>query len=165
MGLRDNDWAVKKIIQHEGFRVDPYTDTMGYITGGVGHKFTKDDFDNFNPNWTREEKMKYWEERFFEDLASAEQTARRLAARHNIRLDDEKILYVLTDMAFNLGANGLSKFGNFLKALGQGDIEWAILEMKQVSKDNPTPSRWYRQVPNRVDSLIEILRSTNESDR
>ena len=164
MGLRENEWAVKKIIEHEGFRVEPYTDTRGFITGGIGHKFTKEDFQNFDTKWSREKKVKYWEDRFNEDLAKAERNAIALSNKYNIPLS-EKNLYVLTDMSFNLGNEGVGKFKNFLKNLGAGKTEDAILEMKQVSKDDPTPSKWYKQVPNRVDSLVEILRSSNESSQ
>jgi GH24 family phage-related lysozyme (muramidase) len=164
MGLREKEWAVKKIIEHEGFRLEPYTDTRGFITGGIGHKFTKEDFKNFNTKWPREKKEQYWADRFDEDLAKAERNAIALSNKYDIPLSD-KNLYVLTDMSFNLGNEGVSKFKNFLTNLGKGKVEDAILEMKQVSKDDPTPSKWYKQVPNRVDSLVEILRSSNESSQ
>lgn len=156
------DWQLKKIVEHEGFRLDPYTDTQGYITGGVGHKFTKEDFDNFDPNWGREEKMQYWKDKFEEDYARANRQAIALATKYDIPLND-KTLYVLSDMAFNLGGKGLSGFKNFLTDLGKGDIEGAIQEMKYTRKGSGKPSKWYKQVPNRVESLAEILRSSNES--
>ena len=27
-----------RIRDHEGFEINPYTDTLGFLTGGVGHK-------------------------------------------------------------------------------------------------------------------------------
>lgn len=162
MGIRDISWAVAKIVEHEGFRLNPYTDHLGYITGGVGHKFTKYDFEHYRKDWSREEKTKYWGARFEEDLSRSEEAALRLADVYGIELTD-KILYVLTDMAFNLGPAGLAGFRNFLAALARGDIDSAIEEMKYERKGSETHSKWYRQVPNRVDSLIQILRSSNES--
>ena len=88
MDIDSADWAVRKIVEHEGFRLDPYTDTEGYITGGVGHKFTKEDFANFNTKWTREEKMAYWEKKFEEDYARAQSQAERLANQYGIKLSD-----------------------------------------------------------------------------
>ena len=159
MGLRDQDWVIKKIIEHEGFRVEPYTDTQGYITGGIGHKFTDRDFKEWDPNWSREEKTNYWQKRFEEDLLKAEGDAAAVAEQYGIEPTD-KNMYVLMDMAFNLGPKGLRGFRNFLSDMGKGNVEDAILEMKQKSKSDPAPSKWYKQVPNRVDSLIEILRSS-----
>jgi GH24 family phage-related lysozyme (muramidase) len=156
-----DDWIISKVIEHEGFRVDPYVDTEGYLTGGIGHKFTKEDIKNFDENWSREEKMKYWEERFYEDLSRAQSQAGKLIQSYGIE-DTPVKRYVLTDMIFNLGATGVSKFENFLTDLSEGNIEGAIKEMKQKSKDNPSPSKWYKQVPNRVDSLADILRSHDE---
>ena len=156
----DDEKAKLKIIEHEGFRPDPYTDSLGFITGGIGHKFTKSDFDNFDPKWSREEKMQYWSERFEEDYERAKMGAIKIGNQYGIDMTPEK-LYVLTDMNFNLGTAGVKKFKNFLSDLGKNDIEGAILEMKQVSKDNPKPSKWYKQVPNRVESLVEILRSSS----
>lgn len=156
------DWALKQLIEHEGYRLNPYTDTRGFITGGIGHKFTKEDFDNFDPKWDEDKKSEYWAERFEEDLARSKTAAVAYAIKHDIP-QDPKNIYVLTDMAFNLGKKGLSKFERFGKNLGAGDIENAILEMKQRSVDDPTPSKWYTQVPERVDSLAEILRSSHGS--
>ena len=163
MGIREIPWAIPKIVEHEGFRLEPYTDTEGFITGGIGHKFTRYDFDNFSKKWSREKKMTYWQQRFEEDLDRAEATALSLIRQYEIEQTDA-ILYVLTDMAFILGARGLGKFRNFLNDLRRGDIEGAIQEMKYKSKGSEERSKWYRQVPRRVNSLIQILRSSNESN-
>jgi GH24 family phage-related lysozyme (muramidase) len=158
----DQDWMVKKIIEHEGYRLDPYTDTTGHITGGIGHKFTEEDFQNFNTSWSDEEKAEYWKEKFREDFAKASRHAVAIANQHDINLNDEK-MYVLTDMVFNLGPTGVKGFKNFLADLSQDNIDGAIQEMKYTSKESDTHSKWYKQVPNRVDSLAEILRKANES--
>jgi len=155
-------FGVEKLIEHEGFRLDPYTDTQGFVTGGIGHKFTKADFTNFDPSWEREQKEKYWKDRFEEDLERAELHAIKLATKHGIDTTPEN-MYVLTDMTFNLGTAGVSKFKNFLTDLSKGDVDGAIKEMKYTDKESGVHSKWYKQVPNRVDSLAEILRSSNES--
>ena len=153
------DELITQIIQHEGYRLNPYTDSEGYITGGVGHKFRQSDFDNWNANWSREEKEKYWYDRFQEDIAAAKKHAARVANTNGIQ---SKFLPVLTEMAFNMGAGFDREFPTFVKDLSGNnpDIEGAIKEMKLVGKDKPDqPSKWYKQVPDRVNSLANILRS------
>ena len=169
------DWKKAKIIEDEGFRLNPYKDTRGFITGGIGHKFTKEDFKNWNPNWSEEEKYAYWMKRFKEDYSLASRAAIKTMIKYNIE-PNEKTQYVLTNMIFNMGvtnvAGGVKKdgtvvrgFKNFLADLSKGDIEGAIIEMKRRNKNSAEPSAWYTQVPNRVEGLIKILRSANESSR
>ena len=153
------DWKMRKVIEHEGYRIEPYTDSKGYITGGIGHKFTKKDFETFDNRWPRSKKEEYWRKCFEEDYARAEQAALAMIERYKI-IKTENILCVLIDMAFNLGHIGLSKFDNFLQDLAKGDIEGAIREMKYVNKTSDELSPWYKQVPNRVNDLISILRSS-----
>lgn len=163
------DWAMRKILEHEGFRLNPYKDTEGHITGGIGHKFTREDFQNFRPEWPTEKKYEYWMERFKEDYARASRAAIKIMLKHGIE-PNETIQYVLTDMVFNMGplavGGGINRkgenvkgFKNFLADLREGNIEGAILEMKRKNKKSEEPSKWYSQVPNRVESLIKILRS------
>ena len=57
----------------------------------------------------------------------------------------EDIQHVLVNMCFNLGANGLSKFKNMLKACREHNWE----EMARQMED----SRWYRQVGRRSVEL------------
>lgn len=163
------NWKIKQIIEHEGFRLNPYRDHLGNLTGGIGHKFTRDDYRNFDINWSDEEKLNYWMERFKEDYAFASRSAIAIMNKYNIK-PNEAIQYVLTDMVFNMGPLGVgggvgpkgkkvTGFKNFLTDLSKGNIEGAIMEMKRVSKNSAKPSKWYTQVPNRVEKLAEILRS------
>jgi len=167
------DWKKAKLIEHEGFRLNPYKDTTGNITGGIGHKFTKEDFKNWNPAWSEQEKYDYWMKRFKEDYAIASRAAIKTMIKYDIK-PTEKIQYVLTDMIFNMGAlnvaggvapDGTVKHGfkNFLQDLKKGDIEGATIEMKRKNKSSAEKNKWYKQVPNRVESLVKILRSENES--
>lgn len=155
------DWRQKKIIEHEGFRLNPYKDTQGYVTGGIGHKFTKEDFQSWDPSWSEEEKREYWLKKFKEDYARASRIAIAMSTKYDID-PREDYMYVLTDMAFNLGPTGLSKFKNFLTDLSNDNVEGAIAEMKRTSKFKAEPSKWYKQVPKRVDALVDILRGRDE---
>lgn len=156
------NWSMRKILEHEGYRANPYKDTRKKLTGGIGHLMTKEDFKNFDYDWDDKKKSEYWMSRFKEDYGRSSRAAIALMNKYEIE-PNEVHQFVLTDMAFNLGPNGLASFKNFLQDLGSGNTEGAILEMKRVSKYSSEPSDWYKQVPERVESLIALLRSPNES--
>lgn len=52
-------------------------------------------------------------------------------------------------MVFQLGLKGTQGFKRFLAALSNGNYATAILEVKD--------SKWYRQTPNRVESMITYV--------
>ncbi|CNH80631.1 Phage-related lysozyme (muraminidase) [Yersinia pekkanenii] len=52
-------------------------------------------------------------------------------------------------MIFQLGLAGTKQFKRFLAALSTGNYATAILEVKD--------SKWYRQTPNRVESMITYV--------
>lgn len=152
---------MEEILKDEGFRLNPYKDSRGYVTGGIGHLFTKEDFQNWNPAWSVEEKVDYWTEKFKQDYSSAQRVAERMMKAKGIK-DQGEVKDVITNMAYNMGERKLSGFKNFLTALSgdEPDIFRAIYEMKH-SKDGKA-SPWYEQVPERVDKLAERLRGSYE---
>lgn len=155
---------ISKLIQDESFRLNPYKDSKGYLTGGIGHKFTEQDYKDWNPKWNVDQKRGFWAEKFEEDLVKAKVHAIKVMHKHEIE-PTEPIQDILTNMVFNLGPTGVNKFPSFLKALKEKDAEKAVWEMKNNSKGNG-PSQWYKDVPNRVDKLAEevkeALGDTNE---
>ena len=147
--------GVGKLMKHEGFRLDPYEDTEGYLTGGTGHKFTQEDYKNFNTNGTDEEKLDYWTARFDEDYTKANTAAIRIMSKQGIE-DNPKIQEVLVNMVFNLGEAGVNKFPSFLKALASKNSKDAEYEMKHGASG--TKSKWYKQVGGRVDELAKDIK-------
>ncbi len=148
--------GISKLMKHEGFRLDPYTDTEGYLTGGTGHKFTKEDYMNFNTNGTDEEKLNYWTERFDEDYSKSSTAAIRIMNRNGIE-DNTGVQDVLINMIFNMGEDGVNGFPSFLKALANKDAEKAIYEMK-TNSSGTGKSDWYKQVGRRVDELANDIK-------
>jgi GH24 family phage-related lysozyme (muramidase) len=149
------DIMFKMIRDHEGYRLNPYKDTEDYLTGGIGHKFTKKDFQEWNPNWDVDTKKLYWKDRFVEDVDRAYTQAKKIQKEFNIDDSNEVVTTVLTDMVFNLGAEGVRGFPKFLKALSNRDKIGAIREMKIGS--NGGKSLWYKQVGRRVDDLAKLI--------
>lgn len=142
------------IRKEEGYSINPYIDSLGNLTGGVGHKFTERDYKRWEDSWDDKRKKEYWAQRFKEDVSRSEKHALKVIEKYNIS-PDPIIKEVLIHMVFNLGEGGILKFPKFLKALKDKDIDKAILEMK-TSKDGKK-SKWYVQVPNRVDRLANRL--------
>ena len=152
---KEEKWAM--LMKHEGFELDPYEDSLGYLTGGVGHKMTKEDLAEFDPKWDKDKKQTYWAKKFVEDYKRSSTKALSYMQKYNIPPDDSKH-FVLTSMMFQLGPSG-GHFPEMFKKLGEGDVQGAIEEMK-TNKKKTGPSRWYAQTPNRVEALAKILESS-----
>ena len=124
----------ERIIRHEGYRVTPYRDSLGYLTVGVGRcidkvPFSADEIDLMLTN----------------DIARATHAADLLCPHlGGFRRD------VLIEMCFQLGAGGVSKFKRFLAALESHQWDKAADEMLD--------SKWSQQTPARAQELAEVMR-------
>lgn len=120
--------AVGDLIKSEGYRRDVYKDTVGKLTGGVGHLITEKDIKEFDPSWSDEQKDEYWSMKFKEDLERTEKIVQDLIKEKNLQVGKEQY-EVLIEMAFNLGPNRFKGFKEMLKGLATGDYEKAADEM------------------------------------
>lgn len=123
------------IKQQEGFKRSLYKDTEGILTGGYGHAFHED---SVLPDYV-------WEEIFTHDLMVAANGFLMLGL---IGLNHCRRVVVVS-MIFQLGLTGVKRFKRFLAALRRHDYETAVVEMYD--------SKWYRQTPNRVEELAEMV--------
>ena len=133
----------KRIKLHEGFRLKPYTDTLGYLTGGVGHRIMP----NEKVPTTEEEWMKL----FDSDFQSAWKFMEKFCEEHNLRVISDDAKEVLCEMIYQMGFSGVSKFKNMIKALQNRAYKLASMEMLD--------SRWARQTPNRANELSSHMAS------
>lgn len=133
-----------RIKEHEGYRLDPYKDTLGYLTGGYGHKIEKgEDIPTTKEGW----------EEFFEvDFEEAWTGMERLCEENNLDIC-LKAQGVLCEMIFQMGYYGVSKFKNMIAALQEQKYDVAANEM--------LVSRWHRQTPQRSMNLSNEMRSCN----
>jgi len=129
------------IQEHEGYRLEPYRCTEGFLTGGYGHKI----LDGEEVPTTKEG----WEELFDKDFDKAWSQMEQLCETHNLP-ENEEMMSILCEMIFQLGFTGVSKFKMMIKALQEGNMEEASNQMKQ--------SKWYVQTPNRCVALAERMR-------
>lgn len=126
------------LIRHEGIRAEPYIDSRGVQTIGIGH--------NLHKPLSHAAIMQI----FRDDLADARNDCLH-AFPWFADLDDAR-QWVLINMCFNLGLPRLQKFYKFLTAVEQGDYETAASEMLD--------SLWAKQVKGRARELASLMRGS-----
>ena len=140
--------SVALVISEEGFRANPYHDTLGYVTVGYGQKLSNKMMDDLS---------KY---------ESVKEPDARADLNHKIVVINEKLterygkVYtdlsitrkaILISMKYQIGGYGLSKFRDMWKAIEKEDFEAASEAMKD--------SVWYEQTPARVLRHSKDMRS------
>jgi lysozyme len=131
----------------EGFRDHIYKDTEGFATIGWGHKVVYEDNFEEGKTYTKEE----LQEVFDNDLRKALGLARKLMEEFDVRDLPTTAQHTITEMVFQLGKSGVSKFRNMWKCLQDRNFEGASLEMLD--------SKWNRQTPNRCKKLSDQMKS------
>tara|TARA_A100001015_G_scaffold230819_1_gene261199 strand:+ start:37 stop:477 length:441 start_codon:yes stop_codon:yes gene_type:complete len=131
----------------EGFRNKIYSDTEGFDTIGWGHKVVSTDNFIAGKEYTEEE----LQEVFDKDLSKAISQAKQLMIENGIDDLPEKAQHVLSEMCFQLGKSGVSKFRMMWKSLQEDNFIGASYEMLD--------SRWNKQTPNRCKKLSEVMKS------
>jgi lysozyme len=124
-----------RIKNHEGCRFRPYGDSEGILTVGYGRNlqdvpFSQEEIDLM----------------FETDFARAVQGAMSFDAYREM---NEIRQGVLTEMVFQMGTQGVSKFKNFLSASMNHDWVRAADEMLD--------SKWARQTPSRAKELAKLF--------
>tara|TARA_R110002012_G_C11533804_1_gene600781 strand:- start:328 stop:771 length:444 start_codon:yes stop_codon:yes gene_type:complete len=140
-----------RIKAHEGYRLEPYNCTEGFLTGGWGHKI----LDGEEVPTTKEG----WSDLFDKDFNKALTGANNLIEQHLentswIDLEDHKrniVQGILIEMCFQLGEAGVSKFKKMFKAMSECNFEEASVQMKD--------SRWRQQTPERCLELSTIIQN------
>lgn len=124
---------IEEIKVDEGFRGEPYNDTLGFPTIGYGTKL---------PLTEEEAEMLL---------------VHRLKKRQNevrVMLSQLVVPTIVWDMLFNMsyqmGTKGLLGFKKMIKALEKQDYLTAYRE--------GIDSKWYRQTPNRALKVLSVLK-------
>ncbi len=126
-----------RIISHEGLRLKPYRDQLGFITIGIGRCLDKKGI-------SKEEAFYL----FFNDINDAvSEVSKRIGFYNN--LDDSR-QEVLIEMCFQMGIVGLLMFRRFLLFLEAGHYTQAADEMLD--------SLWAKQTPVRAKELSDIIK-------
>ena len=138
---------IKDLEVDEGCKFELYNDHLGYKTFGIGHLVREDE-----PEWelpigtpVSQERVR---EAFERDLDTVRLDCLKLYPNFNELPDDAQL--IIANMMFNMGLPRLSQFKKMKAAVDEGNWEEAANQMEQ--------SRWYRQVQNRADRLVERMR-------
>lgn len=130
---------ISQIVQDEGFRKCPYKDSLGKGTVGFGHLIVSGE--DFSKCITPQQGIKILVEDYYRAKSSVE-------VRYPWAVGEVKL--VLTNMTYQLGPNGLSKFEKSLDHLAQEEYMEASMEMLD--------SRWHKQTNDRSMRLaVRIL--------
>jgi len=144
----DMDKLREEIEVDEGVVEEIYLDHLGYPTFGIGHLVTDAD-----PEHGQEVGTSVSTERC---RSAFDVDVEQVIADCQILYPDldtlpEEVQRIIANMMFNMGRPRLSKFANMKAAVDEGDWNRAADEMMD--------SRWYNQVTNRADRLVERMRN------
>jgi len=135
-----------EITKDEGCKFEVYLDHLGYPTFGIGHLVKTSD-----PEWGQPVGTPVTQERvdeaFKEDMDTVLKDCKKLYP--DFYELPETAQRVIANMMFNMGYPRMSKFKNMKAAVDARDWAKAGEEMKD--------SRWYRQVTNRAQRLINRM--------
>jgi len=140
-----------RIKAHEGYRLEPYKDTLGFLTGGWGHKILHGEEVPIAEAG--------WQELFDKDFDIALKGSNSLIQEHlanslysDLPQDKQATIQgILIEMCFQLGQAGTSKFKNMFKALRECEFFEAAKQMKD--------SNWHKQTPARCLELSDIIKN------
>ena len=132
----------------EGVKYEVYLDHLGYPTFGIGHLIRESD-----PEYGAEVGTPVSESRVAEAFESDVQTVLSDCTKLYSDWDElpEEAQLVIANMMFNLGYPRLSAFKGMKAGVDARDWNRAADEM--------IDSRWYKQVTNRANRLVERIRA------
>ena len=132
----------------EGCKYEIYLDHLGYPTFGIGHLVTDDD-----PEYGWEVGASIDTVRVHEAFESDIEGVLSDCSKLYSDFGDlpEEAQRVIANMMFNMGLTRLSKFKGMKR--GVDSQNW------NLAADEMVDSRWYRQVTNRANRLVERMRN------
>ena len=151
------DDFIKKLIQHEGLRLEVYQDTLGIDTIGIGRNLedrgiTEQELSDLGiPSIEHVYESGITEvDAVYLATNDVQIVETELVRAHPCvdKLDSVRQL-ILMDMAFNMGVPRLCKFKNMWAAIHEEDFTTAAKEMLD--------SRWANQVKSRATKLAHAM--------
>tara|TARA_B100001123_G_C15210023_1_gene986857 strand:+ start:749 stop:1192 length:444 start_codon:yes stop_codon:yes gene_type:complete len=138
----------EELTEDEGCKYEIYLDHLGYPTFGIGHLVRESD-----PEHGEEVGTSISEDRVIEAFESDIETVLSDCNKLYSDFEDlpEEAQLIIANMMFNLGYPRLSAFKGMKRGVDSRDWDAAADEM--------VDSRWYNQVTNRANRLVERMRS------
>ena len=138
----------KEIEADEGCRYDIYLDHLGYPTFGIGHLISKTDPEHGAEVGTSVSEARVIQA-FNTDMDIVLDDCNTLY--ENFETLPEEVQHIIANMMFNMGRPRLSKFKGMKAGVDAQDWNKAADEM--------VDSRWYQQVTNRAQRLVDRMRA------
>ena len=132
----------------EGCKYEIYLDHLGLPTFGIGHLVLNSDPEYGQPVGTPVSENRV-NECFAKDVEVVLSECSQLYP--NFSVLPEEVQLIIANMMFNMGRPRLSKFKGMKAAVDAGDWHRAAVEM--------VDSKWYQQVTNRADRLVQRMRN------
>ena len=131
---------------HEGLKNKAYADTVNKVTGGIGHLIRANELASF-PLGTpiSADQIETW---YVQDSASAIKIAQQLFPDVWGDLSDIR-KRALTDLCYNMGKGGVSKFVKFCAAMNKQLFDAAGKELRE--------SAWFNQVGRRGPNIVAMI--------
>ena len=136
----------------EGCKYEIYLDHLGLPTAGIGHLLTGKDDEYNKPIGTvvSEKRVTEW---FDQDIQMTMSDCKKVYDDWDALPEEVKL--IMANMMFNLGYPRFCKFKKMIQAVKDGN--W--IEAGNQMQD----SRWYKQVTNRADRLINRMKGVGLS--
>jgi len=129
------------IKSEEGYKLEAYKCTEGYLTGGYGHRIMDGE--------AIPSDKAGWEAIFNEDYKTAKMGATELVGNsENLR---PQAFGLIIEMVYQMGTYGVSKFKKFLNALNQEQPDYVEASKEMLD------SKWAKQTPNRANKMSERM--------
>ena len=142
------DQLREEIAIDEGVKYEIYLDHLGLPTFGIGHLVRDDDPESGEPVGTAVSEDRV-NECFDKDVEIVIDDCRQLYEDFDDLPSEAQL--IIANMMFNMGRPRLSQFKGMKRGVDARDWNAAADEM--------VDSRWYRQVTNRADRLVERMRA------
>jgi hypothetical protein len=142
---------IDTLILREEPRDTVYKDTSGHLTGGTGHKLTKEERKIYKegdiiPKSVSNQWLK-------DDSLFAYEGAMKQAK--SLGISDQKVINSLASVNFQLGRGWRRKFPDAWKSLQKGDYKGAVKNLMWADSSNY--SDWYKETPDRVKDFARSL--------
>jgi len=142
------DQLREELKTDEGCKYEIYLDHLNLPTHGIGHLIL-----NSDPEYGLPVGTPVSEDRVNECFASDVETvlSECTLLYPNFSVLPEEVQLIIANMMFNMGRPRLSKFKGMKAAVDASDWHRAAVEM--------VDSKWYQQVTNRADRLVQRMRN------
>ena len=138
----------QEIAADEGIKHEIYLDHLGLPTFGIGHLVLKSDEEHGAEVGTSvsEERVNQC---FDNDVKTVIKDCKKLYKNFDVL--PEEVQRIIANMMFNMGRPRLSKFKGMKRNVVEKNWNGAADEM--------VDSKWYRQVTNRAERLVQWMRN------